>query len=281
MRNASPLRYPGGKWRLATNFAALLATNFSKPPEYIEPFSGGASLAFSLLFDGHVSSLWLNDLDPAVYACLASIVQDCERFCEKVANVPVTIAERQCQKEIYRQGLRLGRFTLGFAAFYLNRTNHSGILNGGAIGGARQLGKWKIDARFNRAELIARICRIGELRGDIKVTNLDARHLLGSLRSSSRRFVYLDPPYVGAGRSLYLNSFKETDHAALRDRVTGLNCKWAVSYDDVPLVRALYSAHRSRVISLLYTARRPKRGNERIFYSRNCAVPHVSIVRGR
>ena len=64
----------------------------------------------------------------------------------------ITPAERKRQKKIYAQGLEAGTLGLGFSTFFLNRTNHSGILNGGMIGGKAQTGDWKLDARFNRSE---------------------------------------------------------------------------------------------------------------------------------
>lgn len=273
MRTASPLRYPGGKWRLTGFFQELLESNFASPPGYIEPYAGGGSLALSLLFTGRVSNIWLNDLDPAIHACWSAILDETNRFCDALADTPVTLEEWRTQKEIYRNGLKSGTFELGFATFYLNRTNHSGILNGGVIGGKSQIGDWKIDARFNREELAHRITRIREHRKQIKLTNLDAQRLLGTLRQSERSLVYLDPPYVGAGKALYLNAYVESDHRLVRDRVLALKRLWVISYDDVALIHTLYDGLRSRRISLNHTARVAKVGREVLYFSKNCVIP--------
>ena len=164
MRSASPLRYPGGKWRFSRFFTKFLDRNFESPPLYVEPYAGGASLALSLLFEERVSEIWLNDLDPAIHACWSSIVFHGERFCDTLNEIPISLEEWRHQKDIYGRGLKSGTFALGFATFFLNRTNHSGILNGGVIGGRSQLGEWKLDARFNRKELIRRIERISAAR---------------------------------------------------------------------------------------------------------------------
>jgi len=273
VRTASPLRYPGGKWRLFSFFQQLLDCNFAAAPGYIEPYAGGGSLALSLLFTGQVSNIWLNDLDPAIHACWSAMLDEPDRFCDALAHVPISLEEWQTQKKVYRSGLRSGKFQLGFATFYLNRTNHSGILNGGVIGGKSQAGEWKLDARFNRDELIRRIGRIKEHRKHIKLTNLDAQKLLGTLRQSERSLVYLDPPYVGAGKALYMNAYGENDHQLVRDRVLALKRLWVVSYDDVALINSLYKGFRPRHISLNHTARVAKVGREVLYFSNGCVIP--------
>lgn len=251
----------------------FLTRNFNKPPRYIEPYAGGGSLAISLLLEGKVSHVWLNDLDPAIHACWHSMLDETDRFCEVLERIPVTVEERTKQKIIYSRGPRAGTFALGVSTFFLNRTNHSGILNGGMIGGNHQRGEWKIDARFNRNELIRRIRRIAEHRAHIKLTCLDAERLLRSLRESANSLVYLDPPYVGAGKALYMNAYKQADHISVRDAVRRLKRKWVVSYDDVPLIRRLYRDYRVRDLELLHTARQARLGTEVLFFCEDTFIP--------
>ena len=255
MRNASPLRYPGGKWRFAPFFERLIALNFEQPPVYIEPYAGGASLALSLLLSGKVSEVFLNDLDPAIHAFWHSILKQTDNFIELLNKTPVTPPEWRRQKKIYADGLAAGRLKLGFATFFLNRTNHSGILNGGMIGGKDQSGDWKVDARFNRSELLSRIKRIAICRDRIHLSNRDAGDFVGDHRRSKGKLMYLDPPYYCAGQRLYLNAYRPGDHAQVRDKVLKFRCNWVVSYDDVPEIRKLYTTQRSRRITLLHTAR--------------------------
>jgi DNA adenine methylase len=274
MKTASPLRYPGGKWRLSAFFQGLIETNFAKPPSYIEPYAGGASLALSLLFAGSVGHVWLNDLDPAIYAFWSSALNETDRFCDAIATADPSLRQWKHHKEIYRQGTRASRFNLGFATFFLNRTNYSGILNGGVIGGKAQKGLWTIDARFNKDELIQRVARIGTYRKHIKLTNLDASRLLASLRRGREKsLVYLDPPYVKVGKALYLNAYSHDDHSAIRDLTVRLKCPWVVSYDDVQLIHRLYRGYRSRSLELLHTAREAKIGREVLFFSEMCSIP--------
>ena len=145
-----PLRYPGGKWRIAPFFENVIRLNGLSLTQYIEPYAGGASLALSLLFTELVSEIHLNDIDPAIYAFWYSVLTRNQDFIQLLNQTQVTPDEWQKQKAIYAKGATSDQFALGFATFFLNRTNHSGILNAGMIGGRKQQGTWKIDARFNR-----------------------------------------------------------------------------------------------------------------------------------
>ena len=147
-----------------------------------------------------------------------------------------------------------GRFALGFATFFLNRTNHSGILNGGMIGGRKQKGPYRIDARFNRPELRRRIERIGCFRDRINLSCEDGMEFLSKNRYTNKCLVYLDPPYYRSGKRLYLNAYCPEDHADVSDTVLKLSCPWIVSYDDVPEIRDLYKSVRFKKIRLNHTA---------------------------
>jgi DNA adenine methylase len=272
MRNASPLRYPGGKWRLAQFFEQLVALNFAQPPRYVEPYAGGASLALSLLFSETVSEIFLNDLDPAIYAFWHSVLNRTHALTDLIAKTDVTPAQWRRQKRIYATGLPAGRLPLAFATFFLNRTNHSGILNGGMIGGKNQSGDWKLDARFNRPELISRIKRIAAYRERIHLSNVDAADLIRRHKRTRGKLLYLDPPYYRPAH-LYLNTYRPDDHIQLRDSVLKLGCKWVVSYDDVPEIRKLYRHQASRHVELLHTARAARVGKEVIFFCSELRIP--------
>jgi DNA adenine methylase len=276
MRNASPLRYPGGKWRLARFFERLIDLNYQQPPVYVEPYAGGASLALSLLFAGKVSEIHLNDLDPAIHAFWYCVLRHHRLFSTLVERTPVTAHEWERQKTIYAQGLRAGRFALGFATFFLNRTSYSGILNGGMIGGKAQKGTCKIDARFNRAELVRRIGEVAGFEKKIHLSCEDATSCLSAYRHRRGVLCYLDPPYYRAGRHLYLNAYRPADHAAVREWLLKLKSPWVVSYDDVPEIRSLYRGHRLRRLRLLHTARTLRQGHELMFFSSQLRLPVVT-----
>jgi DNA adenine methylase len=273
VRDASPLRYPGGKWRLAPFFERLIELNGLTGRRYIEPYAGGGSLALSLLIRGRVSEIHLNDLDPAIYAFWSAVVNKNRAFCDLIRTVRVTPDEWEQQKRIYASGRPAGTLALGFATFFLNRTNHSGILNGGMIGGKQQKGDWKLDARFNRSELVRRVRLIGQLKRRISISRIDGVELIDDARSERNSLVYLDPPYYRAGAQLYLNAYNPEDHASVYEAVNRLKGPWVVSYDDVPEISKLYRGARSLRFELLHTARSLKRGKEVLFFSRGLKVP--------
>ena len=273
MRNASPLRYPGGKWRIAKFFERLLRLNGLNGCRYIEPYAGGSSLALSLLIGGHVSEILLNDLDPAVYAFWSVVLKRNKDLRDLVRATPVTPDEWHRQKELYRQGCSAGTLEFGFATFFLNRTNYSGILNAGMIGGKAQLGRWKIDSRYNKQELLRRIKSVGSYKSRIRLSCVDALDFLADLEPSRDSIAYLDPPYYRSGARMYLNAYGPSDHAAVSKAVRYLKVPWVVSYDDVHEIRLLYQGVKSRRYELLHTARALRPGKEVLFFSPKLRIP--------
>jgi len=223
-----------------------------------------------------VDRLAINDIDPAVHAFWRTAVEDNVRLIDRVATVPLTIEEWQRQREIYKASNERDLLGLGFAFFYLNRTNRSGILNAGVIGGQRQLGKYRIDARFNRETLIERLASIGELANRIIVSDLDGRTVINNYAQDQSAFMYIDPPYVQAGSQLYLNAFDGRDHTALASVVkTVEQAHWLMTYDTAPLIESLYRDYFQCRLELTYSARYPGQAEELLVASDSVA----SIVR--
>jgi DNA adenine methylase len=274
MRDASPLRYPGGKWRVSGFFERLLHLNGLEDCHYVEAYAGGASLALSLLFNNRVGEIHLNDLDPAIHAFWFAIIHQKKDFIQKLELTPVTAAEWHRQRDIYSDPTS-ETLSLGFATFFLNRTNFSGILNGGMIGGLLQSGKWKLDARFNREELRKRIERVHSQRSRIHLSRKDAIDYVRTTELGEDCLIYLDPPYYRKGQRLYHNSYEAEDHREVSEAVLDLNTRWVVSYDDVPETRRLYQSVRSRKLSLLHTARNSRLGSEVMFFSDQLRIPRL------
>lgn len=254
----SPLRYPGGKAALAGLFADLIAKIGIPNPVYVEPYAGGAGAGIALLRQGLVSELVINDFDPAVHAFWSSVTQHNEELLELVRTAPLTIEEWKRQREIYRAGDTSHPQSLGFAFFYLNRTNRSGILSGGVIGGFAQAGQYKIGARFNRETLTERLMAVGALADRITVSDLDGRTVIRNHGRDSSVFMYIDPPYVQAGSKLYMNAFNAYDHQALARIVDEVDrAHWLMTYDVSPLIQKLYANHFQSRYELNYSARHP------------------------
>lgn len=271
----SPLRYPGGKSRFYEYVRLLLDYNNLLGETYIEPFAGGAGLAIKLLLNNDVSRIVINDYDQAIYAFWYSVINNCDIFCDMVYNVNITYEEWQKQKNIYCNHDTSNLLLLGFATFFLNRTNISGVINGGVIGGIRQSGKYKMDARFNKQSLIKKIQTISNRKDQIILLNEDAKQLLNpiNLRRFYKALIYLDPPYVAKGSQLYKNAFKDKDHIELCNLISNCKRKWVVTYDICQLIDKLYHKFRSSYLNITYNIMTSKKANEYIFFSDNLELP--------
>ncbi|MDT4323720.1 DNA adenine methylase [Klebsiella aerogenes] len=190
----TPLRYPGGKGKLAYYLKGIIKHNSLLDCHYIEPFAGGAGVALELLMQEYVHKVTINDYDPAIYSFWHSILNNCEEFCEKIHQTEVSMNTWYEQKEILSANSYDDLLSLGFAAFFMNRTNRSGILNAGVIGGKAQAGKWKLDVRFNKEDLVNRIKRIAAYKDRITIQNKDTLDLLIdlSIKSHENTLMYLD-----------------------------------------------------------------------------------------
>jgi len=278
MKFYSPLRYPGGKNKLA-KFIALICKKNNINGHYVEPYAGGASVALFLLFNDYVSEITINDIDRSIYAFWHSALNDTDELCRLIRKTKVNIENWKLQREIQKNKRKASLLELGFSTFFLNRTNMSGIINGGVIGGIEQYGKYKMDCRFNKEALISRIKKVARYKEKIYLYNLDALDLIRKIEKKSKNLetiFYFDPPYYLKGQSLYTNYYKHDDHCKISEAVQKIkNSRWIVSYDDVPEIKKLYKKFKKIEYSFFYTAHKPKRGNEILFFDRNLIIPRV------
>ncbi len=278
----SPLRYPGGKAKLYNYIRSLIEINGLLGETYIEPFAGGAGLALKLLQNNDVRRIVINDYDPAIYAFWYSILHNAQQMCDFVNTVPLTVDEWDNQHEIYSNQEDHSQLELAKAVLYLNRTNVSGIINGGIIGKRDQTGNYKMDARFNRAELIRKINTISELSDRIVLYNFDAVAFLQTeLRHYYKAFINFDPPYVTKGGQLYKNAFSDNDHEILRNQIAACRRKWVVTYDICDLVSKLYANCRGSYIDIYYSANSARKAKEYIFFSNNLILPEETVLLDR
>lgn len=276
----TPLRYPGGKAKLAWFVKEIFRLNDLCDGHYAEPYAGGAGVAIELLLTGHASEIHLNDLNYPVYAFWHSVINETEALCRKISNVTLSITNWKRQRSILADASNHTPFEVGFAFLFLNRTNRSGIINAGVIGGQDQAGQWKMDARFNRDGLIERIKRIAYYSECIHLYNMDAMHFLTDIPKSlpEKSLIYLDPPYFKQGKRLYDSFYNPDDHAAIAKRVDKLKLPWLVSYDDVAAIRTLYKKHRQTTHNLQYNAGVVYRGTEVLIFSSKLKLPsHVEF----
>ena len=240
--NYSPLRYPGGKAKITPLVNLLMESSGVKNGTYIEPFVGGAGVALSLLFDNKVDRIVINDYDVAIYSIWNAIINETENFISLIEDTPISVEEWKKQKKIYIEKNDTYSIELAFATFYLNRTNRSGIIKAGPIGGYEQTGNYLIDARYNKSDLIKRIQKISTYQGKIILYNKEIRDFIVNYLPiyHNNSFIYFDPPYFKKGKELYKNFFNLTDHRDIAELIRGLNIPWMVTYDDEAEIVDLY-----------------------------------------
>lgn len=270
----SPLRYPGGKGSLYPRLRELLRVNGLTGGTYVEPYAGGAGAALGLLITGQVNEIIINDLDPAMYAFWRSVTKWPDKFAQLTSDAELNVEEWRRQREVYLSTDRSNHLALGFATFYLNRTNRSGVLNGGPIGGLNQTGNYKIDARFNKSALLERLRLISLYSSRIKTLQRDGLEVIHEYADKDKTFIYADPPYFEKAGTLYMNSFGDKDHAALADCLNSHKfTPWLLTYDNVPQVEQLYTSRRRLTFSLNYSAHRVMTATEIMVLSDALATP--------
>lgn len=284
------LRYPGGKSSLTDTIAKVFQYNGLKGGTYIEPYAGGAGIAINLLMSGVASRIVLNDADRAIASFWRLVSHDPAYLADKIKTTPITLDEWHRQREVFHNKEKANDQALGFATFFLNRCNRSGILAANPIGGINQTGDYKLDARFPKQRLLALLKDIARLSDRIVVKQEDALTLLSDVSeyATEKHLVFIDPPYFEKGSQLYMNHYKPDDHAAIAEKIHDLppHCNWVVTYDDIPQITALYRSKKVRRFDLHYHSHDPKVGNEifiaphRLRVPRRITISHKVYVRG-
>lgn len=274
----TPLRYPGGKGAFAP-FVIETMTRNNLSGHYLEPYAGGAGVALCLLQEGVTSHIHINDIDPAVHAFWVAATEHSDDLLRLLHDTPVTMEQWFQWRAVLRGEREASVVERGFATLFMNRTNRSGILKAGVIGGLNQSGPYKIDARFKKEVITSRIEKIAGYSSQITVYCEDALALIK--RSAdflpARSLIYLDPPYFVKGKGLYRNFYKTDDHAQIATHLQSgeLSSSWLVSYDNAPEILEMYSRSRKAQYSLNYSAQKIYRANEAVFFSSDLVVPEA------
>jgi DNA adenine methylase len=277
----TPLRYPGGKARFAPLIIEVIAASKLTGGHYLEPYAGGAGIALTLIVDGVVEHVHINDVDPAIAVFWRVATQATKQLICMVASEPISMDAWHHWRNVMLGVVPGTELERAFATLFMNRTNRSGILKGGVIGGKEQVGSYKINARFMRYELCARLERIGNHADRIHVYQEDAHQLLLRCHQflPSKSLVYLDPPYYVKGAGLYRNFYKHDDHVRIAKLLGSDRFRraWIVSYDNAEEIREMYAYSEPFAYGLNYTAQRRYTGSEVMFFSKRIQVPLRSL----
>lgn len=266
----SPLRYPGGKNKTYQYVRHLVELNDIST--YIEPFAGGAAVALRLLINKDVKRIIINDYDRGIYSFWNCAVNRSDDLIERIKDTEITMEEWYKQKEIQDRKEVANEFDLAFSTLFLNRTNRSGIIKAGVIGGKNQDGNYKMDCRFNKETIINRIERIAAYSNQIEVHNLDAVDFISTeIKRTRKSLTFFDPPYYNKGPELYTNFYNHDNHVELANAIHKLmkNRYWILTYDIAEKIENLYKdKYRPEKYYLNYSVAQPTKGQEFMFFSK-------------
>ena len=271
----SPLRYPGGKTCLYKPVSRIIRANKLGHGHYAEPYAGGCGLALALLYGSYASDIHINDVDRSIWAFWHMVLDHTEEFLQLMEKTPVTLKEWRRQRKV-NSNPDADDLSIGFAAFFLNRTNRSGIIkNAGVIGGLEQKGDYLIDCRFNKEELARRIRRVRKYRGRINLHRMDALDFIGYVERDlpERTFLCIDPPYFSKGSTLYTNHYSGDDHERVAQSILQLRSPWILTYDYCDEIQKLYASRRQFQFSLNYSVQSKRVGSELLIASKGLRIP--------
>lgn len=271
-RYASPLRYPGGKARMAPwltdTFESLL---WPLDVEiWLEPFGGGAGAALTALMSDRVPEAWIVEANPALAAFWQTTMQEGEALARRIERAVPTLTLFEDSKQLVSAALAgetIDPFALGYAAFIVNRCSRSGMIipNVGPIGGKAQSGKYTLNSRFNAGALAQRIRTVYALDSRLRVFAGDGISRLETLPGSGIEdevFCFVDPPYIGVGNDLYAIGMDDGLHRRLAHALNKLESPWLLTYDAHTQVQELYPERQIVEFQIPHTAGSSRIGRE-------------------
>lgn len=278
--NYSPLRYPGGKSKLYNVVKSLITSCNEEIVTYVEPFAGGAGIALGLLMNNDVENIVINDINKGVYSFWKAVCESSDDLIKLIVETPVDMDNYRKQKALQTKLKKENKYSVdyGFNTFYLNRANFSGILDAGPIGSYEQKGDYKLDARFNKDELISKIEKISQKKKNIKVYNKDIISFNDRyIPSHSNTFIYFDPPYYVKGQKLYTNFLQPKDHQKIHDSIMNVNNPWLLTYDNVDEIAKIYEDKEAYEFNLSYTVNSlvNRKGTELMYASNGITLDKI------
>jgi DNA adenine methylase len=271
----SPFRYPGSKAGLADYTTTFINENLLTGCRFYETHAGGGALGLALLSRGVISKLTLIERDPLIYAFWKAATTRCDELCAELKKIEVSLATWNALQRYrrIRNPTDTSIVRLGLAGLFFNRTNFSGVLAAGPIGGMKQGSRYKISCRFNRDDLIQRIVAINTHAREISIVYSDAVSFLrrNARQMSTHSLAYIDPPYYQQGPRLYRYHYSARQHQRLAEFICAQQFPWFVSYDRHPAVRKLFDGQKVVPITLNYAVKEARRAEELLIS--NLALP--------
>ncbi|MEI7867358.1 MAG: DNA adenine methylase [Candidatus Methylumidiphilus sp.] len=262
----SPLRYPGSKATFLKVVLEFIEVHGLKGREIVEPYAGSGIVSLSLVANNLVSHATLVERDPLLYSFWKAVFEHTDILLSSIEDININMDTWYELRVLLKHKIPENELIpdLALACLFFNRTNFSGVLHSGPIGGKDQSSDYKLDCRFNKKDIISRIRQISSLRDGVSVKFGDALEFLqkANIQNHEKRFFYVDPPYFKQGRKLYRYYYKVIDHKRLYDILSVATFPWLLSYDKHEFIELLYDGFPQVHQSFRYMSRTPKNENE-------------------
>ncbi len=262
----SPLRWAGGKSKMIPFVNNVINQIENKNITFVQPFAGGAGVSLFMLGNSKVNKIIINDFDYGVYSFWHSVFFDNDNLIKIIEQTDVTMQQWLKRRQSLKSIQDLDTLQSGYTTFFLNRTNRSGILSAGAIGGLSQSGKWKINERFNKKTLINQIKNLKQYSHRVQIYNKTYNELYKCI-SNENLFSFVDPPYYQKGKSLYRKFFIHNDHLQLSQMMKNLNHQWILTYDLNDNIKKMYQWSNSMQFNIKYSVTKAFQASQLLIYS--------------
>jgi DNA adenine methylase len=242
-KRLSPLRYPGGKSKLAHYLYSQMQGQDKKT--FVETHAGGASVGLALLDAKAVKKLILNDIDFGIYALFKTIKDNPQPLIDRVMGFRPNHEDFFSARQTILDGYKgCDLLEAAWLLLRVNRLAYSGICKANPLGGKNGSRKMLVQ-RWKPENLCKRIRRIHEMGDNIEIYNIDACELIEEMYWDENAVLFIDPPYFRKGKQLYVNYYEREDHLELSwlldTLYQGFPCADIIlTYDNDEFIEQLY-----------------------------------------
>ncbi|WP_434107947.1 DNA adenine methylase [Paraburkholderia caffeinilytica] len=277
----SPLRYPGGKASLTRIIEQIVIDHELAGRHLFEPYAGSAAISIALVGDGVCPFASISELDPLLYSFWKTVFSNPSKLIRRIKKTEITLNTWHKLRPLLELDApdESQLDTLAFAALFFNRTNFSGVIHSGPIGGQTQSSDYSIDCRFNRDELVERIEALSTLGPKFDVQHSDALEVIKRQRNKRSVLFYVDPPYYLQGKKLYRYNYRLNGHVALAEALHKAKFPWLLSYDRHDVIENLYEDFHNVDQEFRYSSRVSKKESELLITNVELVHPNAEKLK--